>query len=185
RGRGHRRRPGPRSDPRPSARHQPHAVHPPDPAMKRSALLVFKIAVSIGLLAYLFSTTDLDALQRRVRTGDPMLLALAMVLYATILAISTWRWRVLLHAQGFPASMADLSASYLVATFFNNFLPSNIGGDVIRVRDSSRLTGSTTTSLAVVAIDRILGLGALYVLALSAYVIGGPSVRHLAGARVV
>jgi glycosyltransferase 2 family protein len=141
--------------------------------------------VSMGLLAYLFSTTDLDALQRRVRAGDPMLLALAMGLYAIILAISTWRWRVLLHAQGFPASMADLSASYLVATFFNNFLPSNIGGDVIRVRDSSRLTGSTTTSLAVVAIDRILGLGALYALALAAYVLGGPPVRHLAGARAV
>jgi uncharacterized protein (TIRG00374 family) len=153
--------------------------------LKRSALLVFKIAVSLGLLAYLFSTTDLDALARRVRTGDPMLLALAMVLYATILAISTWRWRVLLQAQGFAAPLADLSASYLVATFFNNFLPSNIGGDVIRVRDSSRLTGSTTTSLAVVAIDRILGLGALYALALSAYVLGGPSVRHLAGARAV
>jgi uncharacterized protein (TIRG00374 family) len=153
--------------------------------LKRSALLVFKIAVSLGLLAYLFSTTDLDALARRVRTGDPMLLALAMVLYAIILAISTWRWRVLLQAQGFAAPLADLSASYLVATFFNNFLPSNIGGDVIRVRDSSRLTGSTTTSLAVVAIDRILGLGALYALALSAYVLGGPSVRHLAGARAV
>ena len=153
--------------------------------MKRSALLVFKVAVSMGLLAYLLSTTDLDALARRVRTGDPMLLALAMVLYAVILGISTWRWRVLLQAQGFAAPLADLSASYLVATFFNNFLPSNIGGDVIRVRDSSRLTGSTTTSLAVVAIDRILGLGALYALALSAYVLGGPSVRHLAGARVV
>jgi glycosyltransferase 2 family protein len=153
--------------------------------LKRSALLVFKIAVSMGLLAYLFSTTDLDALARRVRTGDPMLLALAMVLYAIILAISTWRWRVLLQAQGFAAPLADLSASYLVATFFNNFLPSNIGGDVIRVRDSSRLTGSTTTSLAVVAIDRILGLGALYALAMAAYVLGGPSVRHLAGARAV
>ncbi len=153
--------------------------------MKRSALLVFKIAVSMGLLAYLLSTTDLDAIQRRVRAGDPMLLALAMVLYAVILAISTWRWRVLLQAQGYVAPMADLSASYLVATFFNNFLPSNIGGDVIRVRDSSRLTGSTTTSLAVVAIDRILGLGALYALALAAYVLGGPSVRHLAGARAV
>ena len=53
------------------------------------------------------------------------------------------------------------------------------------MRDSSRLTGSTTTSLAVVAIDRILGLGALYALALSAYVLGGAPVRHLAGARVV
>jgi hypothetical protein len=139
----------------------------------------------MGLLAYLFSTTDLDALQRRVRAGDPMLLALAMGLYAIILTISTWRWRVLLQAQGFTAPMADLSASYLVATFFNNFLPSNIGGDVIRVRDSSRLTGSTTTSLAVVAIDRILGLGALYALALASYVLGGSSVRHLAGSRAV
>jgi hypothetical protein len=108
-----------------------------------------------------------------------------MALYAAILAISTWRWRVLLEAQGYTIPLAHLSGSYLVATFFNNFLPSNIGGDVVRVRDSSRLTGSTTTSLAVVAIDRILGLGALYVLALSAFIMGGPSVRGLAGARSV
>lgn len=153
--------------------------------MKRSALLVAKIAVSIALLGYLLSTTDLDALQRRVRAGDPLLLALAMALYAVILAISTWRWRVLLEAQGFTIPLAHLSGSYLVATFFNNFLPSNIGGDVVRVRDSSRLTGSTTTSLAVVAIDRILGLGALYALALAAFITGGPSVRGLAGARSV
>ncbi|HEV7501745.1 MAG TPA: lysylphosphatidylglycerol synthase transmembrane domain-containing protein [Vicinamibacteria bacterium] len=153
--------------------------------MKRSVLLFLKIAVSLALLGYLLSTTDLDAIQRRVRSGDPVLLALAMALYAGILAISTWRWRVLLQAQGFQAPLAHLSGSYLVATFFNNFLPSNIGGDVIRIRDSSRLTGSTTTSLAVVAIDRILGLGALYALAVAAYLAGGPSVRRLAGATPV
>jgi glycosyltransferase 2 family protein len=153
--------------------------------LKRSALLIAKVAVSIALLAYLLSTTDLDALQRRVRAGDPLLLALAMALYAAILAISTWRWRVLLEAQGYTIPLAHLSGSYLVATFFNNFLPSNIGGDVVRVRDSSRLTGSTTTSLAVVAIDRILGLGALYALAFVAFVTGGPLVRELAGARSV
>jgi uncharacterized protein (TIRG00374 family) len=153
--------------------------------LKRSALLIAKIAVSIALLGYLLSTTDLDALQRRVRAGDTFLLALAMALYAAILAISTWRWRVLLEAQGYTIPLAHLSGSYLVATFFNNFLPSNIGGDVVRVRDSSRLTGSTTTSLAVVAIDRILGLGALYALALAAFVSGGPLVRELAGARSV
>jgi len=153
--------------------------------LKRSALLVLKIGVSLALLGYLLSTTDLDAIQRRVRGGDPVLLALAMALYAGILAISTWRWRVLLQAQGFQAPLAHLSGSYLVATFFNNFLPSNIGGDVIRIRDSSRLTGSTTTSLAVVAIDRILGLGALYALAVAAYLAGGASVRRLAGATPV
>ena len=67
------------------------------------------------------------------------------------------------------ARCGSLSASYLVATFFNNFLPSNIGGDIVRVRDSSQITGSTTASLAVVAVDRILGFGALYLLALAAF----------------
>ena len=153
--------------------------------MKRTALLIAKIAVSVCLLAYLFSTTDLVALERRIRTGDTVLLAAAIILYGLMLLLATWRWRVLLQAQGFDAPLRDLSASYLVATFFNNFLPSNIGGDLVRVRDGSRLTGSTMTSLAVVAIDRILGFGALYVLAAVAYLIGGPSVRHLAGARSV
>jgi uncharacterized protein (TIRG00374 family) len=151
--------------------------------MKRTALLAAKIGVSLALLGYLLSTTDLAALERRIRGGDLILIAAAVGFYSGMLALCTWRWWVLLQAQGFPASVRQLSASYLVATFFNNFLPSNIGGDVIRVRDSSQLTGSTTTSLAVVAIDRILGLGALYFLAVAAFVLGGPSVRALAGAR--
>jgi uncharacterized protein (TIRG00374 family) len=150
--------------------------------VKRTALVLAKLAVSLALLTYLLSSTDLGALYRRVRSGDTMLLAAAVALYTLILLISTWRWRVLLRAQGFEAPLRRLSASYLVATFFNNFLPSNIGGDVIRVRDSSALTGSKTTSLAIVAIDRILGLGALYVLALGAYLLGGDTVRGLVGA---
>ncbi len=145
-------------------------------------LLAAKVAVSLALLAYLFSITDLSALKERVRTGDTFLLVFAMGLYALIIAISIWRWKLLLHTQGYRATMGHLSASYLVATFFNNFLPSNIGGDVIRVRDSSRFTGSTTTSVAVVIIDRILGFGALYALAVGAYLAGGPAVRGLAGA---
>ena len=154
--------------------------------MKRALLLTLKIAVSLALLGYLLRTTDLAALLNRVRTGDTLLLALAVALYAAMLALSAWRWRLLLQAQGLPVPLRRLTSSYLVASFFNNFLPSNIGGDVIRVRDSSRLTGTTTTtSLAVVAIDRILGFGALYVLAAFAFLLGGRSVQHLAGARVV
>jgi uncharacterized protein (TIRG00374 family) len=150
--------------------------------VRRGVLVFVKVGVSLALLAYLLSTTDLGALIRRIRSGDMLLLAGAVAIYILTIALATWRWRLLLSAQGYRATMGHLSASYLVATFFNNFLPSNVGGDVIRVRDSSRLTGSTTASLAVVAIDRILGLGALYLLAVLAYVFGGPTVRGLAGA---
>jgi uncharacterized protein (TIRG00374 family) len=153
--------------------------------LKKTAVTAAKIAVSLALLGYLFSTTDLRALASRIRRGDLLLLAVAVGLYYAMLAVATWRWRLLLETQGYQAPLGPLSASYLVASFFNNFLPSNIGGDVIRVRDSSRLTGSTATSLAVVAIDRILGFGALYFLAALAYLVGDGVVRQLAGSRAV
>lgn len=154
-------------------------------ALRRQALVVLKLAVSLALLAYLFSTTDLEALLARVRSGDLLYLVGAVALYAGMLAVATWRWRRLLKALGYRPSLRALSASYLVATFFNNFLPSNMGGDVVRVRDGSRLTGSTTMSLAVVAIDRVLGFGALYLLALAAFALGGPAVRNLVAAGPV
>ena len=153
--------------------------------MKRSALVGVKVAVSLALLAYLFSIIDPAALEERVRSADLLLLAAAVGCYVVMLALATWRWQVLLEGLGVAAPLRRLTASYLVATFFNNFLPSNIGGDVVRVRDGSRITGSTAASLAVVGIDRILGFGALYALAATAFVLGGPVVREFAGARVV
>ncbi len=154
-------------------------------ALKRTALLISKILVSIVLLGYLFTKTDTQALVARVRNGDTLLLALAALLYLVVIGLSTWRWGVLLKGQGYPAPLRQLSASYLVATFFNNFLPSNIGGDLIRVRDGKQLTGSTTSSLAIVAIDRILGFGALYLLAVVAYTLADEQERQLAGARLI
>jgi len=153
--------------------------------MKRFALVGVKLAVSAALLAYLFSITDTHALEHRVRAADLLMLGAAVCCYAAMLGLATWRWQLLLETLGVDAPMRRLTTSYLVATFFNNFLPSNIGGDVVRVRDGSRLTGSTAASLAVVGIDRILGFGALYVLAAGAFALGGTVERELAGARVV
>jgi uncharacterized protein (TIRG00374 family) len=153
--------------------------------MKHAALLSIKIGVSLALLTYLLSTTDLAALEERVRTADLVDLLAAVLFYAAMLALAAWRWQILLGGLGRPAPMRQLTASYLIATFFNNFLPSNIGGDIVRVRDTSRLTGSTTASLAVVGIDRILGFGALYLLAAIAFVLAPAPVRGLAGARAV
>jgi uncharacterized protein (TIRG00374 family) len=153
--------------------------------MKRTALVAVKIGVSLALLAYLLSTTDLAALNEIVRAADLVDMLAAVLCFVFMLALATWRWQLLLGALGAPAPLRRLTASYLVATFFNNFLPSNIGGDIVRVRDSSRLTGSVATSVAVVGIDRILGFGALYLLAAVAFVLAPPVVRGLAGARVV
>ncbi len=61
--------------------------------MKRSALLGVKVAISLALLAYLFSITDLRALEERVRTADLLDLLGAVLCFVLMLALATWRWR--------------------------------------------------------------------------------------------
>jgi uncharacterized membrane protein YbhN (UPF0104 family) len=55
--------------------------------------------------------------------------------------------------------------SFLVAMFVNNFLPSNIGGDVVRIRDTARTAGSKTLATTVVLADRGLGVLGLVIIA--------------------
>ena len=138
----------------------------PRPSLARRILVpLAKGVVSVGLLAVLLSQTDATRLWADVRTASPAWLLAALCLYLIIMLTATWRWRLLLDAQGIDVPARVLFSSYLVATFFNNFLPSNIGGDVIRIRDTARPAQSRTLATTVVLIDRGLGLIALILVA--------------------
>jgi uncharacterized membrane protein YbhN (UPF0104 family) len=117
-----------------------------------------KIAVSLLLLAFLFSRIDVARLWGTARHASLPWLAAALVVWTLNVAASTWRWHLLLKAQDVRMPRRKLFGSFLVANFFNNFLPSNIGGDVIRIRDTAPAAQSTTLAATVVLVDRGLGL---------------------------
>jgi uncharacterized membrane protein YbhN (UPF0104 family) len=128
---------------------------------RRVLVMAAKIAVSVALLAFLFSKIDSARLWASARKASLPWLIVALVVQAVILIVGTWRWRLLLDAQHVKVKIRTLLDSYLVATFFNNFLPSNVGGDVIRIRDTAAATRSKTLATTVVLVDRALGLMAL------------------------
>jgi uncharacterized membrane protein YbhN (UPF0104 family) len=100
-------------------------------------------------------------------------LAAALGLYLVMILTSAWRWNLLLAAQRISVSGRLLVNSFLVATFFNHFLPSNIGGDVIRIRDTTAPAGSLGRATAIVVLDRGVGLlGLLLVAAAGASLAG-------------
>jgi len=134
--------------------------------MSRSlAITLVKAIVSIGLLALLFSRVDVSRLWSVARKASLGWLAFALLLYLAMLLASALRWGVLLRAQHVRLPFSFLTQSFLVATFFNNFLPSNIGGDVIRIADSAKAAGSKTLATTVVLIDRGLGVLGLALIA--------------------
>ena len=147
-------------------------------AGRRHVLVAFKLAVSVILLWILFSRIDIDKLWATTRTASTSWLLVALVVYGLTVAASVWRWRLLLDAQDVHVNTGRLAGSYLVALFFNNFLPSNIGGDVIRIRDTTRPAGSMTRATAVVIVDRGLGLmGLVLVAACGASLAAGGATR--------
>jgi uncharacterized membrane protein YbhN (UPF0104 family) len=104
----------------------------------------------------------------------------ALVIYLGMIVASAWRWRQLLVAQELAVSNRELVRSYLVATFFNNFLPSNIGGDVVRIKDTVPIAGSRTLAATVVLLDRAIGLlGLLLIAAFGAMLVSSRTARLL------
>jgi glycosyltransferase 2 family protein len=147
---------------------------PSRPSRARSLTIsAIKVAVSVGLLALLFSRVDVSRLWSVARQASPAWLAIALLLYFGMVLASAVRWGLLLRAQHVTLSYAFLTQSFLVATFFNNFLPSNIGGDVVRITDTAKAAGSKTLATTVVLIDRGIGLLGLALMAAT-----GASLMH-------
>ena len=124
-----------------------------------------RIAVSAAMLYFVLRSIDLTAFWQRVKGISPAWLALALAVYAGQQMIGVWRWNRLLRAQQIDVSRRTLTESIWVSMFFNNFLPSNIGGDVVRIADTAPAAGSKTLATTVVLVDRALGLGALLLVA--------------------
>ena len=106
-----------------------------------------------------------------------LLLALLTTLGGIVL--SAWRWQRVLAVFDASTRLPHLVSHYLAGQFVGNFLPSTIGGDVLRV---SRLTNSSTVSgssaFASVVIERLTGWIVLPLLTLAGLLLS-PSLLRL------
>jgi len=73
--------------------------------------------------------------------------------------ISVIRWNILLKTQNVRISQGYLASSFLIGTFFNNLLPTSIGGDIFRTIDISKKAKiSVGKSASVIVIERFSGV---------------------------
>ncbi len=129
--------------------------------MKKLARTFLKAAFALLLLALLYRKADGHAFGAALRGLEWRW----CVPFFAILVCNTWisavRWGLLLRADGVRVHTGKLFASYLISSFFNFFLPSNVGGDVYRIADIANKSGRGAGSLASVFADRLCGFLAL------------------------
>lgn len=126
--------------------------------MKNHLFTVAKIAITVGLIAYVFSTVNLNAVKVSLAAANPWLILLALGFYLVAISINGMKWYVLLRALDVLIPFRAVLQFMFVGFFFNSLLPANIGGDVMRGYGVARYTDRTAEAAVSVVVDRIVGL---------------------------
>ena len=132
----------------------------------KKLLTAARIAVGVGLIIFLFYALDIQKIIENIRAIRLEFLFYAAVPYVLFIILSAWRWQVLLKFKKFGIRFGETLKIYFISLFFNNLLPTTVGGDVMRV--AYTMKERRADALATVLVDRILGFVGLFIFALAA-----------------
>lgn len=136
---------------------------------------ISSIVLAVALLAIVVASISIPDFIDALRTMDVGYVIIAYALNLVMIALMAYRWYVLyivLNDQR-PKYAQMLSVSFM-GIFFNNFLPSTIGGDAYRTLHMARQRSEEGFSgaLAVVFVDRVVGLLGLALIGLGSLALG-------------
>lgn len=129
-------------------------------------MTAIKIAVTLGGLYLVASRLNPVLILEAIATANWWWMALGFVLIGASLVVRAWRWQVILRGSGANIAFRRLVELYFVGTFFNAFLPSGFGGDVVRAAEAAHDVPATV-AVSTVVIDRLTGLMMLFMMALA------------------
>lgn len=132
---------------------------------------IIKLIITIIMFYFLFQYVDFDKLIAILAKshGGTILVALIFQLASTYLA--AYRWRLIMKLLVFDESVSYYVKSYFKGTFFNQVLPSSIGGDAVRIIDLTQKGYDKKDAFYGIFVDRVVGLVGLLVLNLLATVL--------------
>lgn len=124
----------------------------------RHALLVAKLGISAGLVWLLVDRVDFGALVSRFDALRWNWVGFALLILAIQILLASQRWRMVTAAIGIALGTRTALRYFMIGAFFNQTLPSSIGGDAFRMWYAHRDGRSLGEAFAGVVIDRLSAL---------------------------
>lgn len=131
---------------------------------KKTFALTLKFLVSIGLIWYLLHNIDLGSAWNRMLEADPVNLVMAVLVICVQVLISVFRWRVVMVAIEAVLPFWQALRIYLIGLFFNQVLPSSVGGDAVRIYKGFRAGLALKASVHGVMLERVTTVLSLLIL---------------------
>jgi len=130
-------------------------------ARQSTILRVLGTVIAFGLLVYLLYEQGWEEIEAALLEIEPWRLVLALFLMLISRLAVAGRWYVLLKSGGMPITPAQSIQITFAGLFASNFLPTTIGGDVIRLAGTLRLKFDVAVSAASLIADRLVGMAGM------------------------
>ena len=137
-----------------------------------------KLSVSAAMLFLIFSNVDMEKAYASASLLSLGTILLALALQIASNSVAAFRWFLIMQRLGSTKNFLFFLQSYFKGTFFNQGLPTSIGGDAIRILDCSRNSHSKSDGFYGVFIDRFVGLAGLLILNIAALLFSRDILPH-------
>ncbi len=127
-------------------------------------MLLLKLFVTVSLCVIILWKGDWEDILAQFRHVHRVGIAVVFLCMVLCVTISAYKWQLLLNIHGASFAFRRLHAYYFIAMFFNNFLPTSIGGDGYRIYKTWNNPRSKTSAVISVFVERITGILSLLLL---------------------
>lgn len=140
--------------------------------MKNILSLLLRFGLSGLLLWYLFRKIDWQLTVETLKSADLIYLLMAGVIFLITNAIIACRWFIFIKALKLKVRTLEVIRYFFIGLFGNLFLPSAIGGDIIKIVGLCRASNEKQKVVASILLDRLSGFAAVAFIAVVAFLFG-------------
>jgi uncharacterized protein (TIRG00374 family) len=126
--------------------------------MRKILLNIIRVLISLGLIGYLIYISDVPEIFALMGSMKPVGIIVAFLTFLLSMVFLALRWHLLNTSYGINTPFIKLFKFYLIGLFFNNFLPTSIGGDLARAYYLARESQQKSASIGTVFLERVIGL---------------------------
>ena len=135
--------------------------------MKEKYQTIIKIAVSVALIGFIVLKVNKQELIESFRLLNWKYIPLIFGLIVTHYIVSSFRWKsLLIQKEAKDVPVIYLFYLYFTGAFFNNFMPTSIGGDVYKMYKMSKKINNAAVGFSSVFTERFTGIVMLALIAL-------------------
>ncbi len=125
--------------------------------MRQNLLRICISFLFLGVFLY-FMRNDLPEIFQTLKSARISYVILGILIFNFGVLFITKRLQLMFGVQGIPLKYYQALSITYIGFFFNNFLPTAVGGDIVKAYCGARITGQRLKSFTCVLMDRIFGL---------------------------